>query len=229
MAVAKSRQEPDDHHRTEQRAGVPGSASTTGTGICPGIYPTSSISRRTWRVKSRAEGSSHSSSPVTSWTETTRTLDDLEYLAFPRLPALADYVDRDHGTAFEAPAVALEALLGLTDASATLSDSYLLIDTSSGPGMGLVNETIQFHGQADLYTTAGATALATLYSSASVSASECTAIGAMPSSRQARMTRIAISPRFAISTFSNIRVPRRSSAAQSIEMMRRQPRVIRGS
>ena len=32
-----------------------------------------------------------------------------------RLPALADYIDRDHGTAFEAPAVALEALLGLTD------------------------------------------------------------------------------------------------------------------
>jgi hypothetical protein len=32
-----------------------------------------------------------------------------------RLPALADYIDRDHGTAFEAPAVALEALLRLTD------------------------------------------------------------------------------------------------------------------
>jgi Dolichyl-phosphate-mannose-protein mannosyltransferase len=32
-----------------------------------------------------------------------------------RLPALGDYVDRDHGTAFEAPAVALEALLGLSD------------------------------------------------------------------------------------------------------------------
>jgi len=32
-----------------------------------------------------------------------------------RLPALEDYVDRDHGTAFEVPAVVLEALLGLTD------------------------------------------------------------------------------------------------------------------
>jgi hypothetical protein len=32
-----------------------------------------------------------------------------------RLPALAGYIDRDHGTAFEAPAVALEALLGLSD------------------------------------------------------------------------------------------------------------------
>lgn len=32
-----------------------------------------------------------------------------------RLPALKDYVDRDHGTAFETPAAALEALLGLGD------------------------------------------------------------------------------------------------------------------
>ncbi len=32
-----------------------------------------------------------------------------------RLPALEDYVDRYHGTAFEAPVVALEALLKLTD------------------------------------------------------------------------------------------------------------------
>src|SRR5262245_45886420 len=32
-----------------------------------------------------------------------------------KLPALKDYIDRDHGTAFEMPAVALEALLGLKD------------------------------------------------------------------------------------------------------------------
>jgi hypothetical protein len=32
-----------------------------------------------------------------------------------RLPPLKYYVDRDHGTAFEAPAVALEALLGFSD------------------------------------------------------------------------------------------------------------------
>ena len=32
-----------------------------------------------------------------------------------RLPALADYIDRDHGTAFETPATALEALLRLSD------------------------------------------------------------------------------------------------------------------
>src|SRR5688572_1337373 len=41
--------------------------------------------------------------------------------------------------------------------------------------------------------------------SAPVSASECTATVAMPSSRHARITRMAISPRLAISTFLNIR------------------------
>ena len=64
----------------------------------------------------------------------------------------------------------LASLLGLADANATLADQYLLIDTASAPGAGLVGETIQFHGQADLYTTAGATTIATLYSSATTSA-----------------------------------------------------------
>ena len=58
-------------------------------------------------------------------------------------------------------------LLGLLDASATLSNAYLLIDTATPPGAGLVNQTIQFHGTADRYTLNGATAAATLYSSAS--------------------------------------------------------------
>lgn len=60
----------------------------------------------------------------------------------------------------------LAGLLGVTDAAATLSNRYLLIQTASGPGKGLVNETIQFHGTADLYNLNGATALATFYSTA---------------------------------------------------------------
>ena len=47
-----------------------------------------------------------------------------------------------------------------------LADGYLLVDTSTPPGNGIVGETIQFHGTADLYTLNGATAVATLYSSA---------------------------------------------------------------
>ncbi|HSL00487.1 MAG TPA: N,N-dimethylformamidase beta subunit family domain-containing protein [Rubrobacteraceae bacterium] len=59
-------------------------------------------------------------------------------------------------------------LLGLTNASGTLSEGYLKVDGSSAPGKGIVNETIQFHGTADRYSTGGgARAVATLYSSAS--------------------------------------------------------------
>ncbi|MFN8291837.1 MAG: DUF4082 domain-containing protein [Chitinophagaceae bacterium] len=60
----------------------------------------------------------------------------------------------------------LASLLGITPTGNTLSDKYLLVNTAAGPGAGIVNQTIQFHGTADLYTLNGATALATLYSDA---------------------------------------------------------------
>ncbi|WP_303310999.1 N,N-dimethylformamidase beta subunit family domain-containing protein [Hymenobacter sp. BT730] len=66
------------------------------------------------------------------------------------------------------PDAQLASLLGLTPAGGTLSDKYLLVNTASGPGVGIVNETIQFHGAADLYTVqTGTISLATLYSAAS--------------------------------------------------------------
>ena len=61
----------------------------------------------------------------------------------------------------------LKNLLGLTSTGSTLSDKYLLVNSTAGtPGAGIVNQTIQFHGAADLYTLSGATTLATLYSAA---------------------------------------------------------------
>ncbi|WP_298435886.1 hypothetical protein [Geobacter sp.] len=60
----------------------------------------------------------------------------------------------------------LAGLLGLTDLSSTLSDAYLLVDTSSAPGSGIVGETMQFHGTADLYSLRGATSIASLCSDA---------------------------------------------------------------
>jgi hypothetical protein len=60
----------------------------------------------------------------------------------------------------------LAALLGLVSNSATLSNAYLKVDTSSGPGAGIVGETIQFHGMADLYQLHGASAIAQLYATA---------------------------------------------------------------
>ena len=65
----------------------------------------------------------------------------------------------------------LAPALGLADTGTVLNDAYLLINTTSGPGSGLVNDTIQFHGNADRYTINGATSLATLYSSATASTS----------------------------------------------------------
>lgn len=62
----------------------------------------------------------------------------------------------------------LAGLLGITPAGGTLSDKYLQVVTDSGPGKGIVNQTIQFHGPADLYTVnAGTNILARLYSDAS--------------------------------------------------------------
>ena len=60
----------------------------------------------------------------------------------------------------------LAGLLGLTDTGSTLSKGYLLVNTSNGPGAGIVGETMQFHGTADRYTLGSASSLATLYSSA---------------------------------------------------------------
>jgi hypothetical protein len=65
----------------------------------------------------------------------------------------------------------LAGLLGLADAAATVSNAYLLINTATSPGAGLVSQTIQFHGTADLYTLNGAASIATLYRDASTATS----------------------------------------------------------
>ena len=57
-------------------------------------------------------------------------------------------------------------LLGLSDSGGTLVEGYLLVDTSRAPGQGIVAETMQYHGIADLYDLAGANSVATLYSDA---------------------------------------------------------------
>jgi hypothetical protein len=60
----------------------------------------------------------------------------------------------------------LAGLLGLTPLSSTLSNAYILVQTTASPGVGIVGETMQFHGSADLYSTSGAFTIATLYSDA---------------------------------------------------------------
>jgi hypothetical protein len=58
----------------------------------------------------------------------------------------------------------LASLLGITDASSVQPDAYLLVNTAQEPGAGIVNQTIQYHGTADLYTLNGATSVASIYS-----------------------------------------------------------------
>jgi hypothetical protein len=64
------------------------------------------------------------------------------------------------------PDAKLAGLLGLASTGRTLANGYVLVNTSSPPGQGLVGETMQFHGTADLYALGGATQLAALYQSA---------------------------------------------------------------
>ncbi len=61
----------------------------------------------------------------------------------------------------------LYSLLGITSAGGTLADKYLLVNTATAPGLGIVNQTIQYHGTANLYNVnAGTSIVATLYSDA---------------------------------------------------------------
>jgi hypothetical protein len=60
----------------------------------------------------------------------------------------------------------LAGLLGLTATTGTLAEGYLKVDTTTSPGAGITDQTIQYHGTADRYTLAGARAVATLYSNA---------------------------------------------------------------
>jgi methionine-rich copper-binding protein CopC len=84
---------------------------------------------------------------------------------------LTDWVNAGGNLIAMRPDAQLASLLGLTTASGTLSDAYLKVSTTSGPGVGITDQTIQFHGAADRYTLSGATAVATLYSNATTATS----------------------------------------------------------
>ena len=63
----------------------------------------------------------------------------------------------------------LAPLLGLSGPSSSTpaAGGYLRVNTSTGPGAGITNEVIQYHGSADNYALNGANAIANLWSSAS--------------------------------------------------------------
>ncbi|MCW5554740.1 MAG: DUF4082 domain-containing protein [Verrucomicrobiae bacterium] len=88
-------------------------------------------------------------------------------LTQPQVTALSNWVNQGGNLIAMRPDKSLAGLLGLTDAATTLAEGYMLVDTGAGPGVGIVGETMQFHGTADRYTLAGASSVATLYSNAS--------------------------------------------------------------
>ena len=92
-------------------------------------------------------------------------------LTTAQVTLLTDWVDDGGNLIALRPDPQLASLLGITAASGTLAEGYLLVDDSAAPGQGIVNETIQFHGTADRYTLNGATAVATLYSDATTATS----------------------------------------------------------
>lgn len=79
---------------------------------------------------------------------------------------LSDWVEDGGNLVAMRPDPQLAGLLGITPASGTLSEGYLL-----ATGQGIVDQTIQYHGTADRYTLNGATAVATLYSDATTATS----------------------------------------------------------
>jgi hypothetical protein len=64
------------------------------------------------------------------------------------------------------PSHRLADLLGIAVAADSTSNGYLRVNTDSGAGVGIVGETMQFHGTADHFTLKSATPVAMLYSTA---------------------------------------------------------------
>lgn len=69
------------------------------------------------------------------------------------------------------PSGSLAALAGLSTPSGAIKDGYLKMDTAAAPAKGLVAETIQFHGTADIVTPSeGVRTVAALFRNADSSA-----------------------------------------------------------
>ena len=88
-------------------------------------------------------------------------------LTAPQVSMLSNWVTGGGNLIAMAPDAQLAGLLGLTAGGTPLAEGYLLVDTTSAPGNGIVGQTMQFHGSANRWTLNGATSIATLYSSAS--------------------------------------------------------------
>ena len=107
----------------------------------------------------RAEGlNEFTATDISNVTPATLNAHDVAILGDgPLSPAqaqmLSDWVQAGGNLIASRPDPQLAGLLGLTPAGSPLSNEYLKVDTASGPGAGIVGQTIQYHGAADRYTT----------------------------------------------------------------------------
>jgi len=87
-------------------------------------------------------------------------------LSQAQLTALTSWVQAGGNLVAMRPQPQLAGLLGLGSDTGDLSDAYIDVDTSAAPGRGITDATMQFHGTADRWTSAGAKSVASLYSTA---------------------------------------------------------------
>jgi hypothetical protein len=82
---------------------------------------------------------------------------------------LTNWVNAGGNLIVMAPDASLASVLGISASGTSLASGYLQVDTTSSPGNGIVGDTMQFHSAAKVFSTNGATRLATLYSTATSS------------------------------------------------------------
>jgi hypothetical protein len=76
---------------------------------------------------------------------------------------LANWVNGGGKLIVMKPDVQLAGVLGIAPTGGSIQNGYMQVDKSTRIGNGIAGQTLQFHGSANLYSVAGATALATLY------------------------------------------------------------------
>jgi hypothetical protein len=85
-------------------------------------------------------------------------------LTSAQVTMLSDWVAAGGKLIAMRPDKQLASLLGIADAYSVQPDAYLLANTAQVSGAGIVDQTIQYRGSADLYTLDGATSVASIYS-----------------------------------------------------------------
>src|SRR5262249_53068290 len=91
-------------------------------------------------------------------------------LTAAQVSMLSDWVNAGGSLVAMRPDPQLAPLLGLAAGTGTLADGYVAVDTSTTAGAGIVGDTMQFHGTANLWSLAGAAPVAMLYGDATTPA-----------------------------------------------------------